>query len=158
MKISKVELKAMKTFMGMDCPGFNANLYINGKKAGMVINDGGGGPTLIHWQATKNPTRKASWYEDAFMAWCKDHPAAKAWVAEHGDDGWVGIDEIVIDAMLDELETQKYMKRQLRTKVLYRRPGEKYEDGQWHMVKHDGKVGMWRARIIEKFGADVVFA
>lgn len=43
----------LKTFMGMDCPGYNATLCRDGKPVAEVINDGSGGETMFHWLDAK---------------------------------------------------------------------------------------------------------
>ena len=47
-------LKGLKTFMGMDCPGINANLYYNNKKVAQLIDDGNGGCLNINWVYKEN--------------------------------------------------------------------------------------------------------
>lgn len=44
----------LKSFMGMDCPGFNATLCLDGKPVADVIDDGSGGCMNFHWKDHKN--------------------------------------------------------------------------------------------------------
>lgn len=47
-------IKKLKSFMGMDCPGYNATLCLDGKPLAEVIDDGSGGGTMFHWLDYKN--------------------------------------------------------------------------------------------------------
>src|SRR5699024_7396913 len=46
-KIKGFEVKAVKTFMGREGYGLNANLYYKNKKVGEVIDDASGGPMKL---------------------------------------------------------------------------------------------------------------
>ena len=45
----KIEVKKIKTFMGMDCPGYNCDLHVDGKLVAYVVDDGSGGSTGFCW-------------------------------------------------------------------------------------------------------------
>lgn len=46
--IKNVQLKAIKNNIGHDGVGFQANIYLNNKKIGNVLDDGWGGPLRVH--------------------------------------------------------------------------------------------------------------
>ena len=71
MKISKVELKAIKTFEGMDGYGLNANVYINGKREAVALDEGCGGEMLLRWEHDLHGESRE--VEEAFGAWCEAH-------------------------------------------------------------------------------------
>lgn len=47
--MNKYEIRNLKTFQGMDTPGYNCTLYRDGRKVANVINDGSGGETRVEW-------------------------------------------------------------------------------------------------------------
>lgn len=44
------EVRAVKGFMGEDCPGYNATLFRDGKKVAFVICHGNGGEDTVEWE------------------------------------------------------------------------------------------------------------
>ena len=53
LSLSDFQLKAVKTFQGMEGQGFTANLYVCGKKAAFVRDDAHGGELWFEWVDSK---------------------------------------------------------------------------------------------------------
>jgi hypothetical protein len=89
-------VKNIKSFMGLDFPGYNATLYCDGKAVAEVIQDGGGGPTDISWKDHKSPRVNVPWKnskDEDFTMPCTpeeaklyEHIRGKAWTFEEMDN------------------------------------------------------------------------
>jgi sulfopyruvate decarboxylase TPP-binding subunit len=150
MEIIKAELKAVKTFRGMDGVGYNANLYINGKKAAFCMNEGSGGPDRVEWV---NPSTRQA-YAQPFAEWCQAHESVV------GDVDKEYAEEVVLGAMVDAVMQARDLKRALRKSVLFRKPDETYDEGSWGTFKITANWPRERlhAYIIEQFGEGCTFA
>jgi len=95
-KIKGYELKAIKTFTGMEGLGFEANLYSKNKKIGRVLDDASGGPlqTFI-----EDKEKERQFEEDT-----------KNWGEELGKDSFM-IDEIFIDELFTLKEKERIFKQ-----------------------------------------------
>lgn len=109
----KIELKNVKHFAAMseetDC--YNATLYINGAKAGVVSNRGHGGPDDFH--GDRELFAKAD-------AWCKEN--LPKW--SMGDKTFDTDLEMHCGQLLGDYLAAKDLKRALKTKVLTVRDGQ----------------------------------
>lgn len=103
----KFELKAVKIakHLSRETEAFSASLYLDGKRIGYVSNCGQGGPNDLDF------TCKAG--SKAFYAHAK----------EANPDAFEP-DEYLIADLLDKYEHQQWIKRQTRTKVLFRIDGD----------------------------------
>ena len=80
------ELRKLKTFqeLSRETDAFSAELWIDGKIAAYVENDGGGGSHMIRWV---DRSHGKSAYETAFNAWTKAMPPVPCeddWAIERG--------------------------------------------------------------------------
>jgi len=67
---TKFQLKGLKTFMGMECPGVNVNLYLDGKKIGDAVDGGDGGCLWINYYGPQNLSQqdRDSWNDNVKKA------------------------------------------------------------------------------------------
>jgi len=116
----KVTLKNIKVcqFASQETLCFEATVYIDGKKAGHVSNDGHGGSNIYYIEKAKR---------DAFHAYCESLPST------YGIEGHPNADaDELIGRLLDEHEANKQMKTWCRKKVMFRLNGDK--DGEWRSI------------------------
>lgn len=103
----KFELKAVKIakHLSRETEAFSASLYLNGKRIAVVSNCGQGGP-------------------NEFDFICKEGRKAFYAFAKENNPDAIEPDEYVIADLLDEYEHTQWIKRQTRTKVLFRIEGD----------------------------------
>lgn len=127
-----VELKNVKIHpdMSEETNCFSATIYFDGKKIGEVRNNGRGGCNDYHWS---DPVAGK-----ALTAWAETQPHEFAF--DHLDQ--------VIDPLLEQQETIKWLKRNTKSKTLFRLPGDR--KAEWRIVKapFDAKV---RVFILNKY-------
>jgi hypothetical protein len=120
MMMMNLTLKNVKSFRGSEGYGFNASLYLNGKKVAFVMDEGCGGCYRYEWEH-----RGA---RDIVESWVKTLPKT-----EFEDVGTVETDlDIVMGRLLDRHDVQK----QCKTKIMFRvRDGKQDKTyaikGQW---------------------------
>ena len=104
----KLEVKNIKTFRGMEGMGFNCTLYIDGRKAGMVIDDARGGS--YHYEISGDDYKNLRDYAKSLphlpCEW-------KTGVLFEQD-----LDSI-IGKLVDNFENDKRMKRFCKTSLVY---------------------------------------
>jgi hypothetical protein len=137
------EVKAVKTFMGMDCPGYNATLYRGKKKVAFVIDNGNGGCLSIHWvdvneerivhHTTNYKGEPHSYKVTPEEKLLLDHCASLPDEEFMGEPMSIS-DEIFIGGLVDHYENQKWLKRQCRTKTLFTTPDCK--EGEYRTIKN----------------------
>ena len=133
----KVEVKSYRTCAGRNGPdaAFSCTLWIDGKKVAEVTNSGSGGCNSYFW---KDPSKEA-----AFSEWCRErYPEEEFEVEDHA-----------IAVLLDELETEKMLKRTCRTKTVVRLRGE--EDFLVDKAKWKGNEDRMRAMLRSKHGDQI---
>ena len=118
---SKYEVKNLKGFQGMECPGFNATLYTRGgKRIATIIQDGSGGPVSIEF------IDKAE--EDAFVAYIKTLPrdplSTDPVIAKMFPEGMEVTDDIYISQLADLYRNDKRMSRLCKKETLFRLKGD----------------------------------
>lgn len=91
--IDLVTVKGVKYFRGSEGYGYNATVYIDGKKTALAINHGDGGMTFFEYV---NPELKVR-----FQA------AAKRWVTSKGREDAFEPEGLFLEAKLKDLEDQK---------------------------------------------------
>lgn len=101
-KIMGLELKGVKTFMGMEGYGLNANLYLNGKKVAFVLDEGNGGELSISF--TDNTKR-----DEVFAIAQKYYEKYPKFMLS--DNNWAKLNEL-IEELYALYETEKYFKKQ----------------------------------------------
>ena len=95
--IKGVALKAIKTNIGHDHAGFQANIYLKNKKIGEVTDDGWGGPLQIHFDKEK----------EAFYS------IAKAYKQEQKEK-LLSDDELIIHNLLTLSDLEKEYKKAIK--------------------------------------------
>lgn len=109
----------VKSFMGMDCPGFNATLLRNGKKVAEVIQDGSGGETMVHWASGQE--------SDLFAAFLLGKTYTFNGAVENHNT------ETMIGQLVDDFENKKKIKRWCKTQTVFRVAGD--QDGTYRTLK-----------------------
>ena len=114
------ELRKLKTFqeLSRETDAFSAELWIDGKLAAYVENDGGGGSHMIRWV---DRSHGKSAYETAFNAWTKAMPPTPA------DDGFgpMAMDaELWIGEEMDRIAWEQQLKRRCSRNTLIRLEGD----------------------------------
>lgn len=116
---AKYTLKGVKTFRGRDGIGLNATLCRDGKEVAFLVDEGCGGMVFFQWNDRmhgKSPE------EDLFQAFIETErakiPADK--VNEHGMNERERFDgEMWVNALVDEMENAKRLRRLSKTHTLY---------------------------------------
>lgn len=130
-----IELKNIKIHQDMsdETNCFSATIYVDGKKAGTVRNDGRGGCHLYYWD---------------------DHVVGQRlfdWAKTQVDSQFEQLDRI-IDKMLDEQEVIRWLKRNTRNKTLFMLNGDK--KGEWRTVKAPYQPAV-KNFLIKKYGTNL---
>jgi len=109
-KRSDCEMRGVKIHKGLshETIAFTGSLYLGGKRVAHVENEGQGGPN--------NCTFKDAKIGDAFFAWAKTLPGTNTKVEGLS----VTMDgDLLISLMVGEIEEERDLKAQCRTKVLF---------------------------------------
>jgi len=136
----RLTAKNYKSCDGRNGPdaAFSCTLYIDGKRAAVVRNEGCGGCNDYDWfdRSLRQP----------FLDHCAAlHPDRKFEVEDH-----------VVACLLDALETEKQVKRLCRKSVVFRLAGDKADAYRILTVKWAGNEGRVRTYLQGKHGADLV--
>lgn len=113
----KVEVKSVKTagHLSHETVAYSASIYVDGKRIGLVRNDGQGGCNMYDWFDREAGRR------------LEEH--AEAQETEHDFEK---LDQF-INALADEFEERKALKRKCKTHVLFRLKGD--EEGSWRTIR-----------------------
>jgi hypothetical protein len=127
----------IKTFEGMEGRGYNATLLRDGKPVAEVIDDASGGGTMFHWLdrdakavvRTVNHKDEPHEYngtveEAMFVAYCLTLPK---WTYS-GMTSFQSTD-MVVDGLVNAVETERRLKRQFKTKLVFVDGGQEYSYG-----------------------------
>ena len=141
----KIEIKNVKyaEFASEETNCFNASVYIDGVKAGTVSNDGNGGCDMFQpWELEKRLNEYA-----------KTLPPIDC--TEFGGEGTMESSAgIIIGDLMNEWLRNRDLKKMCAKKVLFRKPNEKYADGEYHSIK--GKLTPeLKLQLINKYGTSV---
>lgn len=112
-----LELKSVKinNKMSQETFCFSATICVDGKAVGTVMNRGFGGPDEYDWKDEAVGER------------------VQAWAKSQGlEVDYMHMDQI-IGNLLNDFQKEQWMKRACRTKVLFRRKGDK--SGTWRTFK-----------------------
>jgi hypothetical protein len=111
---SRITLKKVKTFKGMDGIGINADVYFDGKKVAEALDEGCGGELYIQWLDPKMESVVAAYITSLNIP-------AEVVHCEGTSDFEMPYDlEHIINTFVDGMETQKRLKAICRTKTLIR--------------------------------------
>ena len=136
----KLQVKNLKSCDGREGPGtaFSCSLYIDGKRAATVRNDGNGGCNDYRWLDRS--------LERPFLAHCAAlHPSMKFEAEDHE-----------VACLLDALETDKMLKRWCRKSVVFRLANDSAD--AFRTLKHawKGSEDRIRTHLRKKHGDNLV--
>ena len=128
MKVKSIEVKNIKIaqHMSEETLAFTASLWVNGKREGSIKNAGHGGSTDIDLYTMKNgrPVRSDYTFDDL------DRYVKKY----HADIEFPDIEFYLYSLVCDEDERREN-KKLCRKGTVIRKPGVKYEEGEYEMYK-----------------------
>lgn len=145
----KIELKKVKIIKSMsrETTCFQADLWIDGKKAADIHNDGHGGCNFYHFQDKD--------LEQRFFAHCKSLPPipAEEQFKSIFPNGLPMDEDILIGELLNKHEQVQNLKRMTKTKTLVKLADHKF--GEWTIYKlvYTPQIGQ---ELRKKHGADLV--
>jgi hypothetical protein len=135
--MDKYTVSKIKTFEGMEGRGYNATLLRDGKPVADVIDDASGGGIQFRWMdrdakavvRTVNHKDEPHEYngtveEALFAAYCLTLPK---WTYS-GMTSFQSTD-MVVDGLVNAVETEKRLKRQFKTKLVFVDAGQEYSFG-----------------------------
>lgn len=155
----QIAIKNFRSCRGNESDMFSFTLYLDGKKAAEVSNDGHGGMNLTRWLDRE--------LHRAFLAHCTTaaRPIMDSWRSGDPDDA-LTTDEMfavyvkseeVIDVVLNDflanMEEEKQLRKLCKTKVVFRLKSDK--DGEWRAFKADWATqkDAAKARLAKDFGS-----
>jgi hypothetical protein len=138
-----LSVKGVKGFIGMEGRGFNATLYLNGKKVAFVIDSAQGGNIDYQWEGKTRDERDANEslvkkFIDSLPSTALDADAPE-WKKSMYPDGMVKPDlDVVVCKLVDDVENEARLKRLKKTNVVFVTPN--LSAGQMMTMKHNGNV------------------
>jgi len=146
--MQRLTLKKIKTFIGHEGYGLNADLYLDGVKVAFVLDDANGG------EVDHQFIDKAS--EDRVWAFIKSIPDDDDAKEMRTSDYWMkypkAIETHKLDALINEFvdnyQNDKKLNRLRKTKVLWNKPTD--TKGQFWITKHLGNIEKTREAILKK--------
>lgn len=142
----KIELKNVKyaAFNSQETDCFEATIYLDGKRACRVSNEGHGGPHLFESLAV----------QQQIDAYAKTLPEIDvSYLYSDGAHHTMAQDaELLISGLVERW----LQKKQCANKVMYRAPGQTYGEDQWHVVKGNFTPEI-RASLVAKHGEGTDF-
>jgi hypothetical protein len=148
-----MQVKNVKSFVGREGYGFNANLYLSGKKLAFAIDDASGGGVNYQWEGSTTEEKLANQklakdFVDAHPPELMD-PNAEAWVKTLYTDGKrkLDLDELVT-RLVDQFENDKNLNRKKKTSVPFTTPA--CASGNYFVMKHNGDIEGTKAFILKK--------
>lgn len=124
------EVKKVKNFMGMDCPGYNCDLYCDGKLIAHVMNDGSGGETRFTYMENGKEVFRESATQQQFEAYCKSLPPLSF---EDGEPMTMD-PELFVAELLEKFGAEKKVKRDCSKHVCFKLPND--GEGQFRTLKN----------------------
>lgn len=120
----KIELKNVKysAFNSEETDCFEATIYLDGKRACRVSNEGRGGPHLFESLAVQKQI-------DAYAKTLPEIDVSYLYA-----DGERHTMEQDAELLISGLVERWLQKKQCANKVMYRIPGHEYAEGQWHVL------------------------
>jgi hypothetical protein len=110
------EIKKVKTFKGNDCPGYNLDLWMNGRKIAEVIDDGSGGMVQFDYVDLQ--------VETPFLEYVKTLPP---W------DGLEMSEDLFVGRLYERHEAEKQLKRACAKHTVFKLPQDK--KGEFRTMK-----------------------
>ena len=130
----ELTIKGLKHMDGPDGLIFRASVYVNGKRRFVASNDGNGGCHLytpIPGAGTKRIGGRR-WIELA-EEWARTLPSREVTLGEVTMTVEADLDQ-VIDDLINEQLSHRWLKGQCRNKTLFRTPD--MPEDEWKVVKH----------------------
>lgn len=150
---STYTVKNVRTFQGMEDQGFNATLYRDGKRVALVIYEGSGGCCMFRWDGDREK-------RDSEEKLLKEHaaslPSVKTDLPDHKSpdkkfEYQPDMDAVVFD-LVGAYEFRRMLKRNCRTKTLFRLPDDKPDTWRTVQRRYDPVV---KAHLVKKYGPQV---
>lgn len=152
MKISKIEVKNITHYArgSEGTPCYNATVYINGKRAVEVSNDGRGGMD-----------RQSAWHENGFNlreidAWCVKEFGQRTW--EHGGETYttdLDLEHYCHDELFKHLDV-KFLKRTMKKSVMFFKDKSHIKEGEYSEVKFKNDYGGAIAYVKDNFPTCII--
>lgn len=141
----KLELKNFKSNerMSDETNCFTADMWVNGKKIGMAMNRGHGGPTDMHYTDVEAGK--------AFEAYCKSLPPKES---KYFPEGLKMDAELFVDELVEEMLRKKADKALCRGKTAFRLKSETYKEGEW-LVSKVPFTPLMKETLVKRYGADL---
>ena len=130
------EVKNVKTFIGTEGHGFNANLYCDGKKVAFVIDSAHGG------------CYDYEWVSDAARVKAEAHVKTLPGVEMYGTKLEMDMD-IFMSELIDAYEEKKQITRMKKTYVVFKTPD--CGPGEIYKIAHKGDVEGCTKRAMAKY-------
>lgn len=155
---AKFTLNGIKTFVGREGYGLNANILKDGKKVGVVLDDARGGEVDIDFK-DRNIDAEFHAFTAAWFDANGEREKSLARLAEWGsavtpetyNPSAQSMAETWINNFVDSAKEEKWMKAQAKKKTLFRIKGDK--PGEWRNVGEASEKAV--AFIRNKYGATV---
>ena len=146
----KIELKNIKytAFQSQETHCFEASVYIDGKKAGTVSNDGRGGSNNYF------PNTLYATLDDHAKTLPKFDLAAAAGVKDHEPHMVSPDPDTLIGELVNEHLRIKEDKRLVARQIVYRIPGHTYAQGEYHVIKAKYSAE-YKRKLVLKHGPDI---
>ncbi len=145
----KIELKSVKIYEALsdDTTAFSCAVYVNGVKAFVARNDGQGGCNKYDELKPLDKSRELLRQAQDYARSLPPKP--------FGDDTLDYDLDLLIDEMLVEWDTNRWLKRHCKSKTVFRLPAD--EPGTWRTlaVAYGPKV---REHLVGKYGDQVEIA
>lgn len=141
----KIELKNIKyaAFASEETHCFQATVYLDGVKAGVVSNEGHGGPDMF---APHDLEEKINAHARTLP------PIDVSDLYKDGEAHTMPQDaSTLIGDILESYLEKKHQKRLCAKAVLYRIPGHHYKDGEYHSMKMKYGPDV-KAKLVAKYG------
>ena len=147
MKIDKIEMKNISYYKrgSEETPCYNATVYINGKKAVEVSNDGCGGSDRQHTY----PESEFNLRE--IDKWCVAKFGQSTW--EYGGQTYstdLDLEHYCHDELYKHLDT-KLLKRNMKNNIMFFRDENDIKNGQYTLAKIQNNIGGLMAYIKDKY-------
>jgi hypothetical protein len=131
MKAIIFEIKKFKSFIGMEGDGFNAELWMDGKKAAFIIDDARGGEFNWNWDSLE--------MEQKYKGYIKALPIqplaadAEDWEKEMYPNGQKETDETFLDQLINRHAAFSRIQRAVKKTTLFVTAGSK--KGEYFSIK-----------------------
>ena len=149
-----LQVKNVKSFIGMEGHGFNCSLYLDGKKVAFVIDDANGGEFHYQWEGKTPQDRTRN--EKEVMAVIDALPPeiieedAEPWKKSLYPEGFRKIKiDVYVGRLVDDYENNKKLERQKKTSVPFKTA--ECKPGTYYVLKHGGKVEETKSRILKRY-------